>query len=98
MKGGGGQENMTSTPSSQVFVFSTMLANKAAEAVLNGSLNSILSYHLEEPDTKWFIEVTAVPVWHHPLPAPSTGSRFMLDVGSLSVSNLTPLSYVVIVV
>lgn len=46
-----------SKQSSQVFVFTTQLANKAAVSVSSGTYNSIISYHLEEPNTKRFIQV-----------------------------------------
>ena len=50
------QDSLT-IQSSQVFVFSTQLANEAATAVSTGTHNSIISYHLEEPNTKRFIQV-----------------------------------------
>lgn len=42
---------------SQIFVFSTMLANKGAEAVLHGQFPSIIAYHCAQPGTKKFLEV-----------------------------------------
>lgn len=43
---------------SQIFVFSTMLANKGAEAVLHGQFPSIIAYHCAQPGTKKFLEVS----------------------------------------
>lgn len=43
---------------SQIFVFSTALANKAAEAVYNGHYNSIIAYHCAQPRTKKYLEVS----------------------------------------
>jgi len=43
--------------SSQVFVFSTALANKAAETVLRGEYDSIIAYHCAQPGTKKYLEV-----------------------------------------
>ena len=42
----------------QLFVFSTALANKAAEAVLQGQYASIISYHCAQPRTKKYLEVS----------------------------------------
>lgn len=42
---------------SQIFVFSTQLANAAAECVLSGQHKSIISFHLEQPGTKKFLQV-----------------------------------------
>lgn len=42
---------------SQIFVFSTALANKAAEAVLRGEYSSIIAYHCAQPGTKKYLEV-----------------------------------------
>ncbi|XP_075166859.1 protein BCL9 homolog [Haematobia irritans] len=39
-----------------VFVFSTQLANKSAEAVLGGQYPSIIAYHCMQPSTKMFLE------------------------------------------
>lgn len=41
-----------------IFVFSTALANKGAEAVLNGLHTSIVAYHCAQPGTKKFLEVS----------------------------------------
>ncbi|XP_066900743.1 protein BCL9 homolog [Halyomorpha halys] len=46
---------------SQIFVFSTNLANKAAEAVLQGQYASIISYHCAQPRTKKYLEGTTQP-------------------------------------
>lgn len=40
-----------------IFVFSTVFANQAAEAVLNGLHSSMVSYHRSQPGTKAFLEV-----------------------------------------
>lgn len=39
-----------------VFVFSTQLANKSAEAVLGGQFPTIIAYHCMQPSTKLFLE------------------------------------------
>ncbi|XP_076341054.1 uncharacterized protein LOC143241706 [Tachypleus tridentatus] len=41
---------------SQIFVFSTMLANKAAETVISGHFPSIIAFHCNQPGTKRFLE------------------------------------------
>lgn len=43
---------------SQIFVFSTTLANKSAEAVLQGQFPSIIAYHCSQPGTKKYLEVS----------------------------------------
>lgn len=40
-----------------IFVFSTVMANQGAEAVINGLHPSIVSYHRNQPGTKLFLEV-----------------------------------------
>jgi|SRR6218665_195918 len=42
---------------SQIFVFSTSLANEAAEAVQSGRCRSIVDFHLDQPATKQFLQV-----------------------------------------
>ncbi len=42
---------------SQIFVFSTALANKASDAVQRGQCKTIIDYHLEQPGTKTFLQV-----------------------------------------
>lgn len=42
---------------SQIFVFSTALANKAAESYLSGNFPSIIAFHCAQPGTKSFLEV-----------------------------------------
>ena len=42
---------------SQIFVFTTQLANKAAEAVMQGQFLSIIAYHCSQPMTKQLLEV-----------------------------------------
>lgn len=42
---------------SQIFVFSTNLANKAAEAVLQGQFQTIIAFHCSQPGTKKILEV-----------------------------------------
>lgn len=44
----------------QVFVFSTILANQAAEAVDQGQFPSIIHYHMNNPQTKKFIEKNSI--------------------------------------
>ncbi|KFM59870.1 Protein BCL9-like protein, partial [Stegodyphus mimosarum] len=41
---------------SQIFVFSTTLANKAAESYLSGHFPSIIAFHCAQPGTKSFLE------------------------------------------
>lgn len=45
---------------SQVFVFTTDLANDAAEAVKQGRCKSMIAYHMEQPATKQFLQVSEV--------------------------------------
>jgi hypothetical protein len=45
---------------SQIFVFSTALANKGAEAVRNGQFPTIIAYHCAQPETKKFLQVLFV--------------------------------------
>jgi len=52
---GGGMGNFM-PQQSQVFVFSTSLANQAAEAVQNGVCATIIDYHLEQPMTRQFLQ------------------------------------------
>lgn len=42
---------------SQIFVFSTSMANKAAESVRMGQYKSIRDFHLDQEGTKQFLEV-----------------------------------------
>lgn len=49
---------MYSQQQSQIFVFSTLLANKGAEAVISGQHHSIIAYHCAQPGTKKYLEVT----------------------------------------
>ncbi len=43
---------------SQIFVFSTQLANKGADAVFSGNYPSIIAFHTSHPATRKFLEVT----------------------------------------
>lgn len=43
---------------SQIFVFSTALANNAAESYLAGSFSSLIAFHCAQPGTKTFLEVS----------------------------------------
>ncbi|CAN8004668.1 unnamed protein product [Ixodes hexagonus] len=54
--GGGGLEAQYMQQQSQIFVFTTGLANQAAEAVLTGQCPSIIAYHCAQPGTKRFLE------------------------------------------
>lgn len=45
---------------SQIFVFSTQLANKGADAVFQGHYPSIIAYHCAQPGTKKYLEVRRV--------------------------------------
>lgn len=42
---------------SQIFVFTTQMANKGAEAVMQGQYPTIIAYHMAQPSTKKFLEV-----------------------------------------
>lgn len=42
---------------SQIFVFSTALANKGAEAVRGNHFPTIIAYHCAQPETKKFLQV-----------------------------------------
>lgn len=42
---------------SQIFVFTTALANKSAEAVLQGQYPTIIAFHCAQPGTKKYLEV-----------------------------------------
>lgn len=46
---------------SQIFVFSTQLANKGADAVFQGHYPSIIAYHCAQPGTKKYLEVNQTP-------------------------------------
>jgi len=43
---------------SQIFVFSTTLVNKSAEAVMQGQYPSIIAYHCAQPGTRKYLEVS----------------------------------------
>jgi len=43
---------------SQIFVFSTKLANKAAESVFQQQFPSIIAFHMAQPATRKFLEVS----------------------------------------
>lgn len=45
---------------SQIFVFSTALANKGAEAVRGGQFETIIAYHCAQPETRKFLQVSAL--------------------------------------
>lgn len=47
---------------SQIFVFSTGLANKGAEAVRSGQFSTIIAYHCAQPDTKKILQVIRITV------------------------------------
>jgi collagen type V/XI/XXIV/XXVII alpha len=48
---------------SQIFVFSTNLANKAAESVHQGQFQTIIAFHCSQPGTKKILEVNKIPEW-----------------------------------
>ncbi|XP_075731097.1 uncharacterized protein LOC119180618 isoform X3 [Rhipicephalus microplus] len=54
--GGGGLEAQYMQQQSQIFVFTTGLANQAAEAVLTGQCPSIIAFHCAQPGTKRILE------------------------------------------
>ncbi len=45
---------------SQIFVFSTSLANKASESVLSGQYKSLIEFHIDQPNTKKYLQVCVV--------------------------------------
>ena len=52
---------------SQIFVFSTNLANKAADMVRAGHYPSIRDYHMDQPNTKAYLQVSLRRLIHHAL-------------------------------
>lgn len=42
---------------SEIFVFTTQLANDAAEAVHSGQYKNLLAFHMDQPATKKFLQV-----------------------------------------
>ncbi|XP_015599762.1 collagen alpha-1(III) chain isoform X2 [Cephus cinctus] len=54
--GAGSGEAQYMQQQSQIFVFSTTLANKGADAVLQGQFPSIIAYHCAQPGTKKYLE------------------------------------------
>lgn len=54
--GPSGGESQFMQQQSQIFVFSTMLANKGAEAVLRGQFPSMVAFHCAQPDTRQFLQ------------------------------------------
>ena len=55
--GTGGNEQHFMQQQSQIFVFSTSMANKAAELVRQGQYQSIRDFHMDQPGTKQFLQV-----------------------------------------
>jgi len=53
---------------SQVFVFSTSMANQAAEAVERGLCRTIIDFHIEQPRTRQFLQVSLYVTLHCYLP------------------------------
>lgn len=47
---------------SQIFVFSTLLANSGAEEVMQGRYSSIIAYHCAQPGTKKYLEKNPLKV------------------------------------
>lgn len=57
--GGMGGNSMDNTyMQNRIFVFSTQMANKGAEMVINGHFLSIIAYHCSQPETKKILEVS----------------------------------------
>ena len=56
----GGGDSPFMQHQSQIFVFSTNMANEAAESVLLGQYKDLISYHLDNPSTKKFLQVTFI--------------------------------------
>ena len=55
--------------SSQIYVFSTLWANRSAEAVMQEQYPSIIAWHESQPETKKHLEVNLTP----------TPTRFRLE-------------------
>ncbi|XP_018892893.1 B-cell CLL/lymphoma 9-like protein isoform X1 [Gorilla gorilla gorilla] len=75
--GGGGGGGVPGKPPSQfVYVFTTHLANTAAEAVLQGRADSILAYHQQNVPRAKLDQAPKVPPTPEPLPlsTPSAGT------------------------
>ncbi|RUS89913.1 hypothetical protein EGW08_002354 [Elysia chlorotica] len=65
---------------SEIFVFSTALANQAAEGVRMGQCKTIIQFHMEHPSTKAFLQVgLSGPVWSGHMEHPST-KAFLQEV------------------
>ena len=58
MDGAGGAIGAFMPQQSQVFVFSTSMANQAAEAVERGLCRTIIDFHIEQPRTRHFLQVS----------------------------------------
>lgn len=58
--GGNGPGGHFMSQQSQIFVFSTGLANEAAEVVQRGQCRSIVDFHLDTPATRQFLQVSFV--------------------------------------
>ncbi|XP_062614271.1 protein pygopus-like isoform X2 [Saccostrea cucullata] len=56
---------------SQIFVFSTQMANDAAETVMAGQYKNILSFHMDQPNTKKFLQKHQMKI--HPFAGNSGG-------------------------
>lgn len=54
---GGSGEPQYMQQQNKIFVFSTTLANKGADAILRGDYLSIIAYHCAQPGTKKYLEV-----------------------------------------
>lgn len=61
--GGSGMEYMQTQ--NHIFVFSTSLANKSAEAVMTRQYASIIAYHCAQPGSKKFLEVKIAHGFSH---------------------------------
>lgn len=60
--GPGSMEVQYMQQQSQIFVFSTLLANSGAEEVLQGRFPSIIAYHCAQPGTKKYLEKNPLKV------------------------------------
>ena len=60
MDGGAGAIGGFMPQQSQVFVFSTSMANQAAEAVERGLCRTIIDFHIEQPRTRHFLQVSHI--------------------------------------
>lgn len=77
--------------SSQIFVFSTLLANSGADEVLQGRFPSIIAYHCAQPGTKKILEKNPLKVnQFKPNPAQWLNNLAMMKQGCKKSPGLGP--------